>query len=449
MKKQRIALVGTGGRGLSFIEPVATTYRDRHELVALADPSPTRLAYYNEMIVRRFRGTPVPTYAAADFDRLLREQKPDLVIVCTIDRTHHEYIVQALDAGADVITEKPMTIDEVKCRAIFDAIARSGRSVRVAFNYRWGQFRTKVKELLTARTIGTVRSVNLEYLLDTSHGADYFRRWHAHMAESGGLLVHKSTHHFDLVNWWLDAIPAQAFAHGDLVFYGQRNAAARGDQALAGYERYTGTAAARNDPFNLDLSSTESFRRLYLEAEPDTGYLRDRNVFRPDIDIFDNMTALVRYRTGEMLTYSLVAYSPREGMRVTFNGDRGRLEYHEFIGSHMNRAVPSEEFRLENHGSAEAEGEWIRVFPHFQPSYRVDLPANALPHGGADLAMWERLFAGSATPDPWQRGAGYEQGAASILVGIAANRSIATGQPVRLADMFPLRPEARKLSELI
>ena len=309
MKKQRIALVGTGGRGLSFIEPVATTYRDRHELVALADPSPTRLAYYNEMIVRRFRGTPVPTYAAADFDRLLREQKPDLVIVCTIDRTHHEYIVQALDAGADVITEKPMTIDEVKCRAIFDAIARSGRSVRVAFNYRWGQFRTKVKELLAARTIGTVRSVNLEYLLDTSHGADYFRRWHAHMAESGGLLEHKSTHHFDLVNWWLDAIPAQAFAHGDLVFYGQRNAAARGDQALAGYERYTGTAAARNDPFNLDLSSTESFRRLYLEAEPDTGYLRDRNVFRPDIDIFDNMTALVPLEDGATMV-------PKDGLSL-------------------------------------------------------------------------------------------------------------------------------------
>jgi predicted dehydrogenase len=380
---------------------------------------------------------------------MLREQRPDIVVVCTTDNTHHEYIVKALEAGASVITEKPMTIDDAKCREIFDAIARTGRSVRVAFNYRWGQYRTKVKELIASNAIGRLRSVNLEYLLDTTHGADYFRRWHASMAQSGGLLVHKSTHHFDLVNWWLDAIPAQVVAYGDLVYYGKKNAEARGDQALTGYERYTGTAAAQSDPFNLDLASTESFRRLYLAAEPETGYVRDRNVFRAGIDIYDQMTALVRYRSGEVLTYSLVAYSPREGMRVTFNGDRGRLEYHEFIGSHMNRAVPSDQFKLETHGSAEAEGEWIRVFPHFQPSYRVDLPANSAPHGGADLAMNEQLFGSNPPLDPWHRTAGHEQGAASILVGIAANQSIVSGLPVRIEDLVALRPGETKLSRLV
>jgi hypothetical protein len=161
------------------------------------------------------------------------------------------------------------------------------------------------------------------------------------------------------------------------------------------------------------------------------------------------MTALVRYRTGAVLTYSLVAYSPREGMRVTFNGERGRIEYNEFIGSHMNRAVPSEEFKLETHGSAEVEGEWIKVFPHFQPSYRVDLPLNTAPHGGADIAMNEQLFGLNPAPDPWHRTAGHEQGAASILVGIAANRSIKTGQPVQLADLVPLRPGETKLSALV
>ncbi|MBL9191182.1 MAG: Gfo/Idh/MocA family oxidoreductase [Opitutaceae bacterium] len=448
MKKQRIALVGTGGRGISFVEPVVGPYSASNELVALCDLSPTRLAYYNELLAKRWSHPAVPTYPADQFSRMIAEQRPDRVIICTIDRTHADYIVRSLEAGCDVITEKPMTIDEASCLRIMEAIQRTGRQVRVAFNYRWGIFRTKVKEALAEGRIGRVKSVNLEYLLDTSHGADYFRRWHSQRADSGGLLVHKSTHHFDLVNWWLDAIPEQVYAHGDLVYYGRQNAVARGDEAWTAYPRYTG-ADTKGDPFALDLNATESFRRLYRDAEADTGYLRDRNVFRDGIDIPDQMNALVRYRTGEVLNYSLIAFSPREGMRVTFNGDRGRLEYNEFTGSHMNRAVVSDEFRHEHHGSAEAEGEWVRIFPHFAPSYLLPVPAESGPHGGADRVMVEQLFSPTPPADPWSRTAGHEQGAASILVGISANRSIETGRPVRLDERVPLRPGARRLSELI
>ena len=448
MPPQRFALIGTGGRALSFIEPLCTQFREHNELVALLDPSPPRLAYYNELMATRWSAAAVPTYAPDEFDALLRTTRPATVIVCSVDATHHDYTIRALRAGCDVITEKPLTIDAAKCAAILAAQRDTGRRVRVAFNYRYGPFRTKVRELLAAGTIGRVHSANLEYLLDTSHGADYFRRWHAQRAQSGGLLVHKSTHHFDLVNWWLDAIPAQVFAHGALVYYGKQNALARGDERWARYARYTG-APTGDDPFALDLRDSESFRRLYLDAEKDTGYQRDQNVFRDGIDILDQMSALVRYRTGEVLNYSLVAYSPREGMRVTFNGDRGRLEYHEFIGSHMNRAVVSSEFKLEQHASAEADGEWIRVFPHFQPSYTVPMPPATGPHGGADTVMMEQFFSHPPPVDRWQRAAGHEQGAASVLVGIAANESIRTGLPVRLSDLVPLAPNAERLSELV
>lgn len=450
MPPHRFAFVGTGGRAISFIEPLVTTYRAHNELVALCDLSPTRMAYYNRLLAGDWGYHAVPAYPADRFDAMLQETRPDTVFVCSKDSTHHHYIIRALLAGCDVITEKPLTIDAAKCRAILEAQRATGRRVRVAFNYRWGPFRTKVKELLATGTIGRVHSVNLEYLLDTNHGADYFRRWHALTAESGTLLVHKSTHHFDLVNWWLDAIPAQVFAYGDLVFYGRQNAEARGDGHLAAYPRYTGEPRAKDDPFRLDLDESESFRGLYRDAEADSGYLRDRNVFRDDIDIFDQMSLNVRYRTGQVLTYSLTAYSPREGMRVTFNGDRGRLEYHEFIGSHMNRAVRPGDFKIEDKPGAEAEGEWIKVYPHFQTGYLVPLPPAQGAHGGADEVLSRSFFAPDApATDPWHRFAGHEQGAASILVGIAARESIARNQPVNVADLVPLAPQATRLSELV
>ena len=54
-----------------------------------------------------------------------------------MDRTHHTYIIRAMELGCDVITEKPMTVDEEKCQAILDAVERTGRNVRVTFNYRY------------------------------------------------------------------------------------------------------------------------------------------------------------------------------------------------------------------------------------------------------------------------------------------------------------------------
>ena len=449
MKKKRHAFVGTGGRALSFIDPLVTTYGGQNELVAICDLSPARMAYYNELLVRDMGYHAVPAYTADRFDEMLREQQPDEVFVCTKDAAHHEFIVRALDAGCDVITEKPMTTDADKCRAILEAVKATGKRVRVAFNYRWAPFRTKVKELIANGVVGKIHSVNLEYLLDTNHGADYFRRWHAQIENSGTLLVHKSTHHFDLVNWWLDAIPQQVFAYGDLVFYGRDNAIRRGDENLTRYPRYTGVPEAKDDPFCLDLTESESFRQLYLAGEADSGYVRDQNVFRDGITIPDQMSLNVRYRTGQLLTYSLVCYSPREGMRVTFNGDRGRIEYHEFIGTHMNRAVSPKNWKIEDKPGAEAEGEWIRVFPHFSSSYVVPMPEIRAAHGGADAILNAHFYGAEQGPDVWGRTAGHEQGAASISIGIAAVQSIQSNLPVNISDVVTLKPQATRLSELV
>ena len=446
--RKRHAFVGTGGRAISFIEPLVTTYGAGNELVALCDSSTVRMAFYNERL-KRLGHAAVPAYQAARFDEMLHTHRPDEVFVCSQDSTHHDYIVRALQAGCDVITEKPMTTDAQKCRAVLDAVAATGKRVRVAFNYRWAPFRSKVKELILAGTIGRVHSVNLEYLLDTNHGADYFRRWHAQIENSGSLLVHKATHHFDLVNWWLDAIPQQVFGYGDLVFYGRDAAIARGDEKLTRYARYTGEPLAADDPFRLDLTESESFRELYLNAEAESGYLRDRNVFREGISIPDQMSLNVRYRTGQVLTYSLVCYSPREGMRVTFNGDRGRIEYHEFIGTSLNRAVSPDEWHIEDKPGAEAEGEWIRVFPHFASSWLVEMPEVRAAHGGADRILNAHFYGPPQPTDPLGRTAGHEQGAASIAVGIAGMESIRSGLPVNVADIIPLPAHALRLSELV
>ena len=322
-QRKRYAIVGTGSRAGMYVEAITVDYKDVAELVALCDLSPTRMNWYNNQI-KSTGLAPLPTYVAADFDKMITETKPDVVIVTTIDGTHHQYIVRAMELGCDVITEKPMTTTVEKLHAIFDAIDRTGKSLRVTFNYRYAPAYTKLREVLMSGVIGRPLAVDFSWLLDTSHGADYFRRWHREKQNSGGLLVHKSTHHFDLVNWWIDSFPQSVFALGELKFYGKENAEARGESYP--YARYTGVPEAADDPFALRLDEKDMFRGLYMDAEAESGYLRDRNVFGEPITIEDTMAVTARYNNGTILSYCLIAYSPWEGLRIAITGTKGRVE---------------------------------------------------------------------------------------------------------------------------
>ena len=269
------------------------------------------------------------------------------------------------------------------------------------------------------------------------HGADYFRRWHRERENSGGLLVHKATHHFDLVNWWIDSYPRDVFALAGLGFYGRANAEARGESYP--YARYTGSEAARSDPFALFLDRSAAFRGLYLEAEAETGYIRDRNVFGEPITIDDTMTVTARYRNGALLSYCLVAYAPWEGLRVAVTGDRGRLEM-DIVENVTHLMQDAERAKASKGAFREAR---ITVQPLFGTAYEVDVPAGEGGHGGADPVMLEQLFAPSPPPDPYRRAASHIDGAASLLVGFAANESIRTERLVHVDDLFRLPDRAQ------
>lgn len=322
---RRAAVVGLGARARLFTEALAGPYADRFEPAGFCDVNSHRMAVHNAWLADAHPGrAPVPSYGAGDFDEMLRRERIDLVVVCTVDHTHDDYIVRALEAGCDVVTEKPMTTDSDKARRILDAQQRTGREVRVAFNYRYNPVHSAVREIVASGEIGEVGSVHFEWLLDLRHGADYFRRWHRDKANSGGLMVHKSTHHFDLVNWWLGSRPETVYAQGGLFFYGDEAGRRRG--LARDYDRAHGSPAAATDPFAVQLAESPLLSALYLDAEAEDGYHRDRNVFAPGVSIEDDMAVLVRYATGATLTYHLTAYSPWEGYRIAFNGSEGRLE---------------------------------------------------------------------------------------------------------------------------
>ncbi|MBR2036761.1 MAG: Gfo/Idh/MocA family oxidoreductase [Lachnospiraceae bacterium] len=424
MKKTRYAQVGTGGRAAFFYRAVAGDYKDTSEMVAFCDVNQTRMDYSNDYL-ESLGAKRVPTYKHYEFDKMIEEIKPDCVIVTSVDRTHDQYIIRAMELGCDVITEKPMTIDEKRAQAIIDAQKRTGRNVRVSFNYRYAPANTKVRELIMNDTIGEVYSVHFEWFLNTKHGADYFRRWHRNKANSGGLLVHKSTHHFDLVNFWLGTQPDTVFAMGDLNFYGRASAERRGVKDF--YYRCYGSEIAKKDPFYVDMESSDHLRELYLKAEHEDGYIRDKSVFSEEINIEDTMGVMVRYKNNAIMTYSLNAYIPKEGYRVVFNGSKGRMEYDVLEKSYINAGGDRA-----NEGALKYKK--ITVFPMFAPSYEVEVQEGVGSHGGGDIVLLKDIF-GEPAEDKFHRAANHVDGAMSILTGVAANKSIASGLPVKIDSL--------------
>lgn len=424
----RYAIVGTGGRSVIYSHALASGRYPGHTLSAFCDSNPGRMEFYNRELHHTFSAPPVPCYRPEDFLRMLSEQRISRVIICTPDNTHHDYIVRALEAGCDAVVEKPITIDLEKCKKIHKAIAATGRKVIVTFNCRYMPKTSRIREVLASGAIGKILSVHFEWLLDVRHGADYFRRWHRDIEKSGGLMLHKSSHHFDLVNWWLDSRPTTVFGMGDLRFYGRANG--RANDLYRDYDRATGNPQAANDPFALVMKPGDRNWDLYRSNEHHDGYLRDQNVFGDGISIHDDMSVLVRYANNATMTYHLTAYSPWEGWRLMVNGSKGRLEAVQEENAYLEQGNDP---RLEQLGASipvqEGAVKHLLIRPLWGKPYEVPVGDEAGSHGGGDHRMLDDLFLG-AGEDPLHRRADHQDGIWSIMTGIAANRSFSTGLPV-------------------
>ncbi len=426
-RRKRYALVGVGSRSGMYRDAVLKTYAGHCQMVGFCDVNEGRLKLAQRE-AREAAGAEVPIFDAQDFDRMVRETKPEVIVVTTKDSTHDTYIIRAMELGCDVMTEKPMTTDETKCRAILEARERTGRKIIVTFNYRYSPPRTQVKDLLMSGVIGDVLSVDFHWLLDTHHGADYFRRWHGEKANSGGLMVHKATHHFDLVNWWLSASPVTVQATGKRDFYTPQMAKRLGLQSH--HARCHTCPEGDQCTFRLDLAGNRGLRELYLDQERYDGYFRDRCVFNPRIDIEDTMNVIVTYDTGATLSYSLNTFNAWEGYHIAFNGTQGRIEHgaQEKISVSGDGSVP---------GALKPEGTFTRIYPLRAPAYSVSVWKGVGGHGGGDKVMLDDLFLPERKADKYLRTSDHRGGAASILTGIAANHSFRTHEAVSIASLVP------------
>jgi len=409
-KKLRMALVGTGSRGsttwgMSLLKQCG----DYVEIVGLCDINPKRVE-----VARTWIGGKIPTFT--DFDEMIRTVKPDSVIVTTMCSYHAHYVTRAMELGCDVLCEKPLCTDAEQAQSIIDTMKKTGRKLDVTFNARYGKPSMKLKELLLAKEIGDIYSVYYDEFLDLSHGADYFRRWHGLKECSGTLLCHKSSHHFDELNWWLDADPLEVVAYGALDKYGHNGPFRHANCRACIYKNKC--------ELYWDITQNKEFMQLYVGCESEDGYYRDGCLYRNAINIYDTMSVQIKYANKAIVTYTLNATVPYEGQLIVFNGSKGRIELRNYDRQPWQVANDSE----------------IRLTRNFKDSALIPIEKQQedfFEHGGADGRLKDMLFKPGTRDDLGQR-AGMRAGIMSSAIGIASYTSIETRERVKISDLISL-----------
>lgn len=429
MAKKRYAVCGVSNRGLNmFIGPLLREFSDHGEIVGFLDVDPKRFAVAAEMYPEA-KG--IPTFTGEDsFDAMVAAVKPDTVIVCGIDRTHVTYILKALAKDLNVISEKPMVTTAEDCRRVLEAEKKSKGKVTVTFNVRYIAECRAIKEMILAGKIGRLTHVDLNWYIDTHHGSSYFQRWNRERKNSGGLSIHKSTHHLDMVNWFVGQNPVEVFSYGARNYYGadgelnpkkvdgRRCPTCTDRTSCAYYMRWHGRSEGAQAPKDDHLGTVKASY---------TDYAPDRCIFDSCIDIEDTYVASIKYDKGALFSYSVNFSTPYEGFRLAINGTKGRIEW-TFYGapSRMPFAVESEST--------------LDYMPLFNGGReRIDVLKGAGSHGGADPILREDLFIG---PDPLR---GYEimsnslAGAQAVAMGEALWRSAKEKRPISIPELLGMQ----------
>ncbi len=394
---KRYVIVGASFRCYTmFVTNLIDKFADSTEITGVYDLNKTRSKFFKDKI-----GDKCTIYD--DFDKMLDTEKPDAVLVTTVDSVHHEYIVRALDKGYDVISEKPLTNTFDRCLQIREAEKRSGHKVTVTFNCRFMPYFLEVKKLLAADRIGKPLAINYEYCLNRWHGGDYMKRWHKLMKNSQGMLLHKSTHHFDIVNWLLRDEPSKVTALGNKVYYNDKSKcfADRCSNCL----KKDSCESAHSQSDILD-------KQLYFDAEKEDGYIRDCCCFNGESDINDSMSVSVMYTKGAILTYTLNLFSQHEGYRMVITGEKGVMIAENYDTGYGT----SDKFK-------------IVILDRDNRTEIVEFDKSTGTHAGGDEKLISMLF-GEKQEDEYGQMADSYAGMVSAMIGIAANESIATEKTV-------------------
>ncbi len=402
--------LGAGARG-NVYGNFALAYPDHLRIVGVAEPVPMRREGYAE------RHGVATTQQFADWRDVFRRPKfADAIIVSTPDSLHFEPCMAALEAGYDVLLEKPIAPTEAECRDLLARARASGRIVAVCHVLRYAPYFVHMRNLIRSGAIG--RLVSIQHMEPIGHvhmAHSYVRGSWRKSATTSPIILAKSSHDLDILRWLAGRPTRRLQAFGSLSWFTAQNAPEGSTERCL-----DGCAVEATCPYSARRIYHEQRQRLYVfELPPDEptrgeGILQalantdyGRCVYRMDNDQCDHYTVNLEFDDGITASFSMDAFTPMSGRRTRvmgshgfLDGDMQHLEAHDFRTGAITR--------------------WVSDI--VEPT--DDAQSG---HGGGDWRMVADFVQAVAHEDPSRLTSTLEQSIESHLMAFAAERSRAGG----------------------
>jgi len=243
-------------------------------------------------------------------------------VITSPDAYHAENAVNALNAGVDVLLDKPLATTVEGCKKILAAAKKSGKSPMIGFNLRHHMVLKRLKEIIDSGTLGRIFLIeNREFY---NGGRTYMARWNRKYAISGGLWIHKGSHDFDVFNWLLDfpkPVKVTAFAGIDVLNPDNLPFEKDPNIPVGPNCRQCAYKTVCKDRYDIEDDPEWS-----TDAIKEDNYYRDLCIYTSDKDVHDNGIAIVEYENGIKASHLECFITSVDDRRYTVIGTRGQAE---------------------------------------------------------------------------------------------------------------------------
>ncbi len=400
MQKLKIAIIGTGSRGVYCFGKILSR-RDDVEITALCDTNSVRVRAAAEVLN-------IKPNLYTSIDDMAAKETLDAVVITTKDSEHYICAKKAMIAGWNVLIDKPLATKAEDGKELIALAEKTGKTLMIGFNLRHSPVLKRLKELIDDGTLGRVFiAENREFY---NGGRTYMSRWNRSFASTGGLWIHKASHDFDIFNWLLGfpkPLRVSSFAAVNVL-----------DKDHLPFELEEGKTPGpdcNHCPYqdkcrDKYVLSEEDLKFWGDEAVAEDGYVKNLCMYLSDKDNHDNGLAMVEYE-NDIKVSLFETFIGSKGDRIyTIGGDKAIAEV-----SLTNRTITV---------TPRWGGEIV--------TYTVPIPEGG--HGGADPGLVDtfcKVIRGEA-----QANSTAEHGLLATALGQAAEMSRRQHRMVEMSEIL-------------
>lgn len=336
----RIACIGCGARGQMYTA-LASEMKDKFLVTAAADPVPERVEK-----VRKNSGNPDFKSFHSAGELLNSPKLADVLIIATQDGMHYGNCIKGIDAGYDILLEKPVATNLEDIFSLERYASEKKSRIMVCYVLRFSPFYKKVKEIISGGLLGDIINMNYTLGITPWRMAHSFVRGHwAEAGESTPTIVAKACHDTDIIQWLAGRECVSVASTGALNHFRKENAPEGAPErctdgcpvekdCIYNAYRYAGDKKYPWLPQIFDKSESANEEEI-ISWLKESGW--GRCVYRCSNDALDHQSVLMNFEENISCTFTMTAFE--QGRHLEIYGTKGVLKGGETYRNNFNAEI--------------------------------------------------------------------------------------------------------------